>query len=353
MTAKRARTKGFTLIETLIASVITLIIMAAVVGVFKSTSDANRTGLLRAEVQQDARGALAIINRDLSQASAGIPPAGIPVPATAVFACDLTQCYLGGVNYPNNILSPVTPDGLIGANGTDAITIAYLDSTWPVTNLPVNVAPGGGSITVSVGTFDSSGNPAPPPVGRDYQDPVVGTKVGDVLLLQNNNGAAAITVTGVGGGGVITAANNDPLSLNKPGAAALANKDRSYPPTIASRINVVTYFISIFPPPPAANGVPVLMRQVSAHPAVPVAEYAQNLQFTYDIFNANDTTRGPNGTYTIGLAAAAVADSSLIRKVNMSLTLRSQFVDPQGKFHTLTVNSAVSPRDLSFSDRFQ
>src|SRR5215472_6423424 len=270
MTAKRATTGGFTLIEALIASLITLIIMAAVVGVFKSTSDANRTGLLRAEVQQDARGALAIINRDLSQAAAGIPPAGIPVPPKAVFACDLTQCYLGGVNYPNNILSPVMPDGLIGANGTDVITITYLDSTWPVTNLPVTVAPGGASISVSTATLDSSGNPAPPPAGRDYRDPVVGTQVGDVLLLQNNNGPAAVTVTGVAGGGVLTLAPADPLLLNTPGAAALANKDGSFPAkTGALRINIVTYFVSIFPPPPAVGGVPVLMRQVSAHTAVP------------------------------------------------------------------------------------
>jgi prepilin-type N-terminal cleavage/methylation domain-containing protein len=353
MTAKIAKPNGFTLIEALIASLIALIIMAAVVGVFKSTSDTNQTALLRAEVQQNARGALAIMNRDLSQASEGVPPAGIPVPAKAVFACDQTQCYLGGVNYPNSILSPVTPDGLVGANATDAITIAYVDPTWPVTNLPVTVAKGGGAITVRVATFDSNGNPAPPPVGRDYQDTVVGVKVGDVLLLQNNNGAAAITVTGVGGGGVISAAKNDPLRMNNPGADALANKDGSFPPTIASRINVVTYFISIFPPPPTTNGIPVLMRQVGAHPAVPVAEYAQNLQFTYDIFNPTDPTGGPNGTYTAALAAAAVNDSSQIRKVNVSLTLRAKSRDPQGNFHTLTVNSSVSPRDLSFSDRYQ
>src|SRR5262249_27661759 len=160
-------------------------ILAAVVAVFKSTSDVNRLGQLRSDLQQDARGALAIINRDLSQAASGIPPAGIPVPKKAGFACGPTQCYLGGVTYPNNILSPVTPDGAIGANGTDAITIAYVDATWPVNNLNlVAIAANGGTITVNQGTFDPNGNPAPAPAGRDYRDPVVGTQVGDVLLLQ-------------------------------------------------------------------------------------------------------------------------------------------------------------------------
>src|SRR5262249_24027256 len=182
------------------------------------------------------RGALTFLTRDLGLASQGIPPAGIPVPPKAVFACDATQCYLGGVAYPNNILAPVTPVGAIGANGTDVITTVYLDATWPVTNQPITVAPGGGSITVTTATFDTNGIATPPPVGLSYQDTVVGVKVGDVLLLQNNNGAAAITVTNVAGGGVITAAAGDPLLFNNPGAAALANKDGSFPPTIASRI---------------------------------------------------------------------------------------------------------------------
>jgi len=352
MKTATAKANGFTLLEALIATVVAVIILGAAIAVFKSTSDVNRIGQLRADMQQDARGALNIINRDLSQAATGMPPAGIPVPKKAVFACGPTQCYLGGIGYPNNILSSVVPDGAIGANGTDAITIAYVDATWPVNAKDlVAIAPNGGAITVNQGSFDPNGNPAAPPAGRDYRDPVVGTQVGDVLLLQNNNGPAVVTVTGVAGGGVLTLAPADPLLLNTPGAAALANKDKSFPAkTGALRINIVTYFVSIFPPPPAVGGVPVLMRQVSAHTAVPVAENAQTLQFRYDIF---DPTVGPNGTYTSALPANAVNDSSQIRKVSMSLTLRSAYPDPQGVYRTLTVNSAVAPRDLSFSDRYQ
>src|SRR5260370_29084370 len=76
MNVRVTKANGFTLIEALIATVVSVIILGAVVGVFKSTSDTNRVTLLRADVQQDARGALNLINRDLSQASAGVPPSG-------------------------------------------------------------------------------------------------------------------------------------------------------------------------------------------------------------------------------------------------------------------------------------
>jgi hypothetical protein len=339
-----------------------MIVVAGVVTLFKSASDASQNSLLRADVQQSARGSLAIINRDLSQASIGIPPSGIALPAGTRFACDQTQCYLAAGNntYPNNTLSPVTPGDNKGPLGTDVITIAYLDPTWPVNNQNLSaVANNGSTITVNVGTFDSSGNPLPAALGgRNYQDPIVGTRVGDVLLVQNSNGPAVATVTSVSGAGVIQLFAGDPLNMNQIGApagniASLANPPGSgtFPVTTASRINVVTYFILMNPGPDGilgtADDIPTLMRQVGGKPAVPVAEYVQSLTFTYDIFDSS------TGTYTANLDGAAVANASQIRKISLSLTLNSEFKDPHGMVHTLTVSSTVSPRDLSFSDRYQ
>jgi hypothetical protein len=341
-----------------------MIVLGMVVSVFKSASDAGRRTTSRADVQQSARGSLAIINRDLSQASIGIPQAGIALPGgagstLALFACSPIQCYLLGPNstYPNNTLSPVTPGANKGPNGTDVVTIAYLDATWPVNNQPLTtMAVDGSSITVNTGTFDTSGNPAPAPTGLTYSDPVFGTRVGDVLMISGQSGSAVATVTKVDAGGVIELKAGDPLNLNQPNAASgnvAAIYNAKNPPS-ASRINVVTYFIQMQAGPDGilgtADDIPVLMRQLNAQLAIPVAEYVTNMQFTYDIFNA------ANGTYTAGLAGGAVPNASEIRKVAISLTFRSEYAESQGTnvtFHTLTVSSAVSPRDLSFKDRYQ
>jgi type II secretory pathway pseudopilin PulG len=358
---KRKNTSGFTLVEVLVATLLGMTVLGMVVSVFTSASDAGRRSSSRADIQQSARGSLAIINRDMTQASIGVPQAGIALPSgagstLALFACSPVQCYLpaGNNTYPNNTLSPVTPGENKGPNGTDVVTIAYLDATWPVSNQQlVTMAPNGSSITVNTGTFDTTGNPAPPPTGLAYNDPVFGTKVGDVLMISNLNGAAVATVTKVDPNGLIELKAGDPLNLNQPNAAA-GNVAGLYNPLIATsaaRLNVVTYFIQILPGPDGilgtADDIPTLYRQLNAQVAIPVAEYVTNMQFTYDIYNA------ATATYSAGLLGSAVANASEIRKVTVLLTLRSEYREPQGNFHTLTVSSAVSPRDLSFTNRYQ
>jgi len=73
---KRRKTRGFTLMELLVAIVAGSLVTAAAVQLFKSVSDTNRLGVNRVDVQQNARGALAILSRDLSQSSIGIPQSG-------------------------------------------------------------------------------------------------------------------------------------------------------------------------------------------------------------------------------------------------------------------------------------
>ncbi len=367
---KRKKTRGFSLMELLVAIVAGSLVTGAAVQLFKNVSDTNQLGVNRVDIQQNARGALAILSRDLSQSSIGVPqsgialPSGVGSPGPALFGCSSVQCYFTPPNnqYPNNLLPPVGPHQAIGGFGTDAVTVAYLDATWPVNNLSLTaLAANGSSITVNTGTFDGSGNPVAAPVGRTYQDATLGTKVGDVLMLTNTNGTAVATVTGVNGGGQVVLAAGDPLHLNQVGAAAgnVAHlKDpvtNVYPLTVAARLNVVTYFIQQQNGPDGlpntADDIPVLMRQVNAQPAIPIAENVTNLQLTYDTYDRSAVP--PATPYTAGLLGSAVANTSLIRKINVLLTLRSQFAAANGQFPTLTVTTAVAPRDLSFSNRYQ
>lgn len=356
--------------EVVVSVLVLMVLMAAGMRLFKGASDANQLGLARADVQQNARGAISIISRDLSQASIGIPQAGIALPSglgstgPARFGCDPTQCSITAPNnqYVNNFLPPVAPHQGIGAGGTDAITIAYLDNTWPVNNLQLTaVGTAGTQITVNTGTFDSAGNPAAAPTGRAYDDPVFGTKVGDVLMLTNQWGVVLATVTGVGAGGTIQLASGDPLNMNQPTAAsasvtALKNPGtNTYPITSAARVNIVTYFIQNQAGPDGVIGtgddVPVLVRQVSAHPAIPITEFTTNIQFAYDVYDP--AAVAPALPYTANLTGNAVANTSDIRKISVQLTLRSESRTPDGRFQNVTMKTAVAPRDLSFSNRYQ
>jgi len=364
----KKKTRGFTMVELLVAMLAGSLVVAGAVQIFKNVSDTNRLGVNRVDLQQNARGAMAVLSRDLSQASIGIPQSGIAVPSgpgntgPARFGCSAVQCYFASLNnvYANDVLPPVSPHEAIGGFGSDAITIAYLDATWPVNNLALTALnPSGATITVNTGTFDGAGNAVPPQAGRAYNDPTLGTKIGDILMLTNVNGTAVATVTGINPAGVIVLAASDPLNLNQPSASAgsiaqLKNPGTNvYPVTSAARLNVVTYFIQNGPDglPNTADDLPILMRQVNAQPAIPIAENVTNLQLTYDIYNPSAVA--PATPYSAGLIGSAVTNTSLIRKINVQLTLRSQVAGANGQFPTLTLSTSLAPRDLSFSNRYQ
>ncbi len=66
--------RGFTLIETLIGLVVTLIVVTATLGLLDTQRESNRTTRVRSEVQQNARYALDMITRDLMEAGQGMDP---------------------------------------------------------------------------------------------------------------------------------------------------------------------------------------------------------------------------------------------------------------------------------------
>jgi hypothetical protein len=181
-----------------------------------------------------------------------------------------------------------------------------------------------------------------------------------VMMIFNTHGYSVATVTGVGAGGVLSMAAGDPLNLNQPTATAgnvsalknapnpPPNGPQTYPTTSAVRINIVTYFVQTSPGPDGVLGMaddyPVLMRQVNAQNAIPLVDYASAMQITYDIYNSL------NSSYQASLDGAQIGNASEIRKINITLTLRSPAAS-QGN-ETYTISTAVSPRDLSFKDRY-
>jgi Tfp pilus assembly protein PilV len=367
-TAKQSA-QGFSMVEVLLAMALGLLVVGAGVALFQSANNVTQTAFSRSDMQQNARGALTIMTRDLSQAANGIPQAGITLPSggtgSALAACWASQCYLTSGIYPNNLLAPVVPFDAQGARGTDAMTITYIDNSWPDTNKALtNVAANGSSITVDTKTYDSSGNAAAPPNGHAYNDLVYGSRIGDVMMIFNPNGYSVATVTAVGGGGVLSLAAGDPLNMNQPTATAgnvkslgpwaacpPPNQNQSCPITSAARINVVTYFIQMNAGPDGIPGTaddyPVLMRQLNAESAIPLTDYVSAMSVSYDICN---NTVQPC-VYQAAVDGAQVPNSSEIRKINITLILQSSGTG-SARNETYTVSTSASPRDLSFTNRY-
>ena len=352
------RSGGFTLLEMIVAMSLGLLVLAGATRLFSDASQASYIVAQRGEMQQNARAVINSMVRDLSLAGTGLPLGGIALPSgngssASKFACDQTgTCYTAPNNiFPTQRFYAAIPGPAFGpmvtGRSTDVVTLAYTDTSLPLNSCALAaITPAGDQITVGA----CMTNPAPGTPG--FNDPAVGVKVGDLVMLQNANGAAVGTVTLIQPNGNISFANGDWLNINQSAAAAgsitksLSNPGApgTYPPqgTTAIRVLLITYFIQI------SGGAPRMMRQVTAQSPVPVADNIEGLQVFYDIFN------DANGTATSNLPNANNLPNQ-IRKIDIAVTARTatQQLAPGRDFQRTTLATSVSPPNLSFRDRYQ
>jgi hypothetical protein len=367
---REMRQMGFTLMEAIVAMAAGLLVLGAAMMLFQQASSAGRTTMSKTEMEQNGRAALNFMLQDLGMAATDYQQAGVRVPQSgstmAIFGC--SGCNTS--TYPNNLATPIVPYDKNSYLGTsDTITVVYVDNTWPpagqtvatdTTTTPpsAKISSTGDQITVTTASFTD-----PTGTSRNYQDTMYGSKSGDVMMIWNPNGYALATVTGVANGGVLTLASGDQLHLNQTtaGAANVAalKSGTLYPQsTAATRLKVVTYFVTNTPGPDGVTGtpddIPVLMRQVNGDPAgaKTVTDYIQNLQVTYDLYNPVSGVWQFAAT-GFGGPAPTVTDPTQIRKINVALQIRSQAKNSSGTYDTVWVSSSISPRDLSFTDRYK
>jgi len=135
ITAKRLNTTGFTLVELMIALFISSLVMASVITVYiaQSKSYAKQDDI--AAIQQNLRGALAILPMEIRLA--GCDPTESKVPG--ILAATGTNFRFTMDTKNNNIPPTNTPDGLI----TGDEDIAYGFATTVVTDINGRVLTGG------------------------------------------------------------------------------------------------------------------------------------------------------------------------------------------------------------------
>lgn len=378
---RRKSIKGFSLIELLATVAIMLIVLGSAVAVFKKSADTTMIVVNRAEMQANARVAVNSIARDLTQAGAagvvGFPFGGISLPdkAPVFFARDPAgNNYCNTNTFSTGVLTAVTPgwnDGpTIEGITTDCITIVYMDqgvlnapcSDWATTPL-ASVTPSGSQTTVQAALC--------PPLN----DPVYGFNVGDLVIVSNSNGAALGQVTNLPSTDKVDFASSDPVNVNQPSASHgnIASILAGNPPTFMSKIYVVSYFIQQLdannnPIPLAGIGAPApnavdsrLMRIQDGQNPVPVAEHIVNLKFSYDLMSGAgvETAANASAAFPDGPVPPGVPAYTTIRNVYVSVTSRSPraILGTSGGnrdgYTYSTMYTAISPRNLSFRNRYQ
>ncbi len=343
--------RGFSVMELIIAMGLATVVLGGALALTSQAIGISDLVTQRSEMQQNGRVAINMMALDASLAGTGFPTSGIQLPsgagsADSHLACDeATGCHITNNVWTNERLYAAWPGQAGGPtiNGvaTDVFTVVYDDPTSNFSQyILVNIDAEGKKIW-----FDPATTPA-------YNDAVVGLQVGDVLLMNNGNGQSVATVTDVKVNEEVwlQTGNQDPLDFNQQSGAAFGTfKTTLHPPpaglfadTTARRIFIITYFIDNSDP-----DNPLLMRQVGAHPPMPVAEYVENLQITYDIYDEN-----------LAVATAALDDAggvpNQIRKINITLSVRSAGETRiEQDFQRLTLTTSVGPRNLTYRDRYE
>lgn len=331
--------QGFSLVEVLISSLITIVILGVTLGALNRSFGVTEQAISLSDLDQNLRTGMNFIVNDFMSAGWHIPTGGIPIPsgdgADAVHRPGPPESNL---TFDSETLAAVNPGAGLGPSGdqqfTDIVNIVSADSLlalnrWPLVAVSMD---GGGTVTVDPRT----------PI-TDVDNPV---RAGDLIALSNANGSTLSYVTGVDGQQIFFN-SGDPLRLNQPNASQgsitqLAN-DGVFPPTTATRILMVTYYLDYAFDPDN----PRLMRKVNDSPGQPIALVVEDLQLTYDLV---DGDQNPAGVET----PPAANSPNQIRKANIYLSGRSSSrVRDTDKYMRRALTTQVSLRSLSFIDRYR
>ncbi len=341
MTGAVHREDGFTLIELMISVAIVLIILGGALTTFNNALTVNTTATQLGDSSQNLRAGTDLMVRDLLQTGAGIPTGGIPVPSGAG-AVALNRPSPPGDSYTfdtsSGVLSAVETGAAIGptvdGQTTDMITVLYADSSLNLSQTPLTtVASDGSSMTVDAGTSITNTDN--------------GIQVGDLVMFSNALGNALQMVTRVSGGQTVYFDNGDPMNLNQRSAPQgtimqLQSSPGVFPPTTATRIEMVTFYVD----PTTTPGAPRLVRQIGFGSALALAGVIEDLQISYDLVDG-----GTNPTDVKD--AAAPNNASEIRKVNLHIGVRSDDkVSQLGDYLRTHLNTQVSLRNLAYVDRY-
>ena len=391
---KKSKIAGFTLMELMISMGVTMVLLYAAVSVFRDASRSNQIVTQGADMSENLRAGLNMIQLDLQQVGSGSPTGGIPIPFTAPCGTtprinrpmlnSTTTFPYPGANCtstipavePGNMMGPAitAPDATAGTpvnpnSITDEITMLYADNTAGLDGRPVNqpATPGppanagcpNGKLQLTGTTLTATFDITCVNISSTTAGNLVVINPGDLIMFTNNVGGgstALLTVTGVSGQ-TLTFAAGDAFKLNgrtetagtiqqlENGGAACGGGPACFPTTLATRIWMITYYLDNVTSPPYTR----LVRQINMNAPTPVGETLENLQFTY---NYVDGVTNPSNQPSV----PAGNSEANIRSVNVYLGARSAHAVQQAGqtiYSRSNLMTQVSLRSLAYVNRYQ
>ncbi len=372
-THRRSRgERGFTLVELLVSTAITTIILGTTIAAMRSAVRANDTAVLVTSMNNNLRTAMDLVNRDLLQVGQGLPSTHVIEIPNAGGSTAVRRPGPPGTNLVWTLgttqIEAVTPGPGLGpvVNGvaTDILTTLAVDGAFSLNN-------GATAVGITRITTDSVDIVPGVNITNGGPDDLV---AGDLLMVSKGTNTSLVQVTGINGQRVTFAAG-DSLNLNQNGAGSngtmlsIMNTDPANTGATTNvnavtvyRVLMITYYVDATTNPAR----PRLVRRIgNGHPTT--FNNASGTAVAFDVENftvSYDLADGVNNPANIRFEGADIVDGGTcgdaacnpnnIRKVNIVLSGRSRrALSNTGTFFRNSLTSQVSLRSLAFVDRYQ
>jgi prepilin-type N-terminal cleavage/methylation domain-containing protein len=352
---------GFTLVEMMIAALITSVIMGVAFSTFENALSLNDSVLNLTDSSQNLRAGTNILVRDLMQAGRNLPIGGISIPS-GDGAIGIrrpsppNQSYMFD-NTTATALQSITTGAskgpVVDGRTTDIVTILVMDPYLAPLALSPSTASGtvpklnatGSAFDVGTSTTWLEGDPL---------HEIPGVKPGDLMFFLGPGGTSTLqTVTRIDTSNVYFD-EGDAFNFNQPGAEAgsitqmLAAMGSPATGTVqVARIYMYSYWVEV------VIGVPRLMRALIVHTPVALAGIVEDLELSYDLV---DGIVNPVDVADLPFTSQSgdTFNSSQIRKVNVHVGVRSEQksrkTDDYLRSHVTTV---VAVRNLAWVDHYK
>lgn len=348
---------GFTLVELLIATLITVTVMGVAFTTFSNALTLNDAAIQTADSSQNLRVGTNLLVRDLLQVGRNIPIGGIPIPSgegsTAIHRPSPPgKSYTFDNEDAVTIGAITTGDGMgpvVDGRSTDMITLLTMDPFQE--DLQVKPSTTTGNVPKFVDTRGSFqvGNRLDWLQG-DLDEGIAPIKAGDLIYFKATAAETLQTVTRVEGSRIFFEAN-DPFKLNQPGAEAGSISQVVGPWDVeVRRVFMHTYYVDVDKGEDGAE-IPRLKRALNHFKAQALAGVIEDLDLSYDLV---DGIYNPVNIRTLPYTANGVTyGASQIRKVNIHLGVRSETKSARHNDYLRNhVSTVISLRNLAYVARY-
>lgn len=349
----RTGEEGFTLVELLIGSVITMVVMGVAFSTFKDALALNDSAVQLSDASQNLRTGANLLVRDLLQAGRNLPTGGIAIPSGAGVQA-LQRPGPTGTSYTFDNTSQTTLQAITSGNAlgpvvagkaTDMVTIIMDDPLLaPLTLEPSTFSGAVPKLAADGSTFNVSSQTAW--LNGNATDAIAPIKPGDLIYFLSSKGSAIQTVTAVTSP-TVTFAANDPFKFNQRSAPAGSITQIKGVTMTARRVFMYTYYVK-----EEAAGLPRLYRAVNFSTPQALAGVIESLDLSYDLVDGDvNPTDQPTLPFTL---SGTTYLASQIRKANLKVGVRSETkVQSRNDYLRSNLSTVVAIRNLSYVDRYK